>query len=56
MKKNYGGTGEATRNKPNISVYGFIPRIDLALHTNWDLEFGGNDSNWNIPAEKALFF
>jgi opacity protein-like surface antigen len=52
----FGGTGEATRNKPHISVYGFLPRIDLALHTNWDLEFEGNYSNWNISTEKDLYF
>ena len=52
----FGGTGEATRNKPHMSVYGFLPRIDLALHTNWDLEFEGNYSYWNNPTEKDLYF
>jgi opacity protein-like surface antigen len=52
----FGGTGDAVHNKPNISAYGFLPRIDLALHRNWDLEFEGNYSYWNITRENDLYF
>jgi opacity protein-like surface antigen len=52
----FGGTGDAVHNKPDISVFGFLPRIDLALHKNWDLEFEGNYSYWNITREHDLYF
>jgi len=39
-----------------MNVYGFLPRVDLALHRNWDLEFEGNYSYWNISSEKDLYF
>ena len=39
-----------------MRVYGFLPRIDLALHKNWDLEFEGNFSYWDISHEKDLYF
>ncbi len=39
-----------------MSTYGFFPRIGLALHKNWDLEFEGNFSFWNISHEKDLYF
>ncbi len=52
----FGGTGEAINRKPDMNVYGFLPRLDLALHRNWDLEFEGNYSYWNITSEKDLYF
>jgi hypothetical protein len=52
----FGGTGDAYYNIPDMSVFGFLPRIDLALHRNWDLEFEGNYSYWNISGEKDLYF
>jgi opacity protein-like surface antigen len=52
----FGGFGDAVRNQPHMSVYGFLPRIDLALHKNWDLEVEGNYSYWNIQKENDLYF
>jgi opacity protein-like surface antigen len=52
----FGGAGEAVHGTPDMTVYGFLPRIDLALHRNWDLEFEGNYSYWNITREHDLFF
>ena len=52
----FGGTGDAYYNKPDMSVYGILPRIGLALHKNWDLEFEGNYSYWDISGEKDLYF
>lgn len=34
----FGGTGDAIRGSPDMNVFGFLPRIDLSLHRNWDLE------------------
>ena len=52
----FGGTGDAYYHEPHMSVYGVLPRIDLALHPNWDLEFEGNYSHWNISHENNLYF
>ena len=52
----FGGTGEAIHGNPDMNIYGFFPRVDLALHRNWDLEFEGNYSYWNITGEKDLYF
>lgn len=52
----FGGMGDAWHNETNFTVYGVLPRIDLPLHRNWDLEFEGNYSYWNIRAEHDLYF
>jgi hypothetical protein len=52
----FGGAGEAWHNKPDLITYGFLPRVDLPLHENWDLEFEGNYSYWNIRKEHDLYF
>lgn len=52
----FGGTGDAWHNETDMTVYGFLPRIDLPLHENWDLEFEGNYSYWNIRREHDLYF
>ena len=52
----FGGTGDAVHSKLDMGVYGFLPRVDLPLHRNWDLEFEGNFSYWNISGEKDLYF
>jgi opacity protein-like surface antigen len=51
-----GGAGEAWRTKPDMTVFGFLPRVDLPLHRNWDLEIEGNFSYWAISREKNLYF
>lgn len=52
----FGGMGDAWHNETNFTVYGVLPRIDLPLHRNWDLEFEGNYSYWNIRAEQNFYF
>ena len=52
----FGGAGDALHNKPDSGVYGIFPRVDFALHRNWDLEFEGNFSYWDISGEKDLYF
>ena len=51
----FGGSGDVWR-KVNMTAYGFLPRLDLPLHRNWDLEFEGNYSYWNIRKEHDLYF
>ncbi len=51
-----GGAGDAWRSTPDMRVYGFLPRVDLPLHENWDLEFEGNSSYWDIRKEHDLYF
>ncbi len=51
-----GGAGDAWRSTPDMRVYGFLPRVDLPLHRNWDLEFEGNFSYWDIRKEHDLYF
>lgn len=51
-----GGAGDAWYHETDLTVYGFLPRVDLPLHKNWDLEFEGNYSYWNIRREHDLYF
>ena len=51
-----GGTGDAARGSPDFYVLGFLPRIDLPLHRNWDLEFEGNFSYYKISKEHDMYF
>jgi len=39
---------------PRLSHYAILPRMDIFLHRNWDLEFEGNFSRYNIREEKDL--
>lgn len=52
----FGGAGDAWHNKPDLTAYGFLPRVDLPLHEDWDLEIEGNYSYWNIRKEHDLYF
>ena len=51
-----GGTGDAIFSKPDMTVYGFLPRISLPLHKNWDLEFEGNFFYYDIQKMDDLYF
>jgi len=52
----FGGSGDAWHNETEFTTFGVLPRIDVALHRNWDLEFEGNYSYWNIRREEDLYF
>ncbi len=52
----FGGSGDAWHNETEFTTFGILPRIDVALHKNWDLEFEGNYSYWNIRRERNLYF
>ena len=52
----FGGTGEVFQSKPDFTAYGFLPRISLPLYKNWDLEFEGNFSYYDIRKEHDLYF
>lgn len=52
----FGGRGDAWHNKPHVDVYGVLPRFDVPLYRNWNLEFEGNFSYWDISAEKDFYF
>jgi len=52
----FGGIGDAWHNETDFTVFGVLPRVDVALHRNWDLEFEGNYSYWNIRGEHDLYF
>lgn len=43
------------RPKPDLTHLGIFPRVDLALHRNWDLEFEGDFSYYTISGEKDLY-
>jgi opacity protein-like surface antigen len=47
------GTDQKSRN--DLVLYGFLPRIDFALHRNWDFEFEGNFSYYAISNSKNLY-
>jgi len=52
----FGGIGDAWHNEIDMTVYGFLPRLGFSLHRNWDLEFEGNYSYWNITRKHDLYF
>jgi hypothetical protein len=52
----FGGTGDAIYSKPDMAVYGFLPRISLPLYKNWDLEFEGNFFYYDIHKMPNLYF
>jgi hypothetical protein len=51
-----GGTGDAFYRQPKTNVYGFLPRISLPLHKNWDLEFEGNFFYYDIHKMHDFYF
>lgn len=52
-----GGIGDATRSKPDMWVYGLVPRISLPLYKeSWDLEFEGNFFYYDIHKMHGLLF
>jgi len=52
----FGAVGDALHERVDTLAYGFLPRVDFSLHRNWDLEFEGNYSYWNIRKEHDLYF
>ncbi len=52
----FGGIGDAFHSKPELTTYGFLPRIDLRLLSILDLELEGNYTYWNIRKEHDLYF
>jgi opacity protein-like surface antigen len=52
----FGAVGDALHEKLDTLAYGFLPCVDLSLHRNWDLEFEGNYSYWNIRKGHDLYF
>jgi hypothetical protein len=51
-----GGIGDVFYSKAHMAVYGFLPRISLPLHKNWDLEFEGNVFYYDIRKMHDLYF
>ncbi len=51
-----GGMGDAVYNKPDMAVFGFLPRISFSLHKNWDIEFEGNFFYYDIHKMDNLYF
>ncbi|MGB9629713.1 MAG: outer membrane protein [Thermodesulfobacteriota bacterium] len=47
------GTDQKSRN--DLVMYSLLPKIDLPLHKNWDLEFEGNLSYYGIDHSKDLY-
>ena len=52
----FGGTGNVFSDEPRIMVYGFLPRVSLPLYKNWDLEFEGNSSYYDIRKMHDFYF
>lgn len=48
-------TGINAKSKPDLTLLGILPRAELALHKNWDLELEGNFSYYAIKEEKDLY-
>ncbi len=52
----FGGVGDVFHRKPDLTTYGFLPRIGLRLLSILDLELEGNYTYWNIRKEHDLYF
>ncbi len=52
----FGGTGDIFHKGIHVTMYGFLPRLDIWLHRNWDLEFEGNFSHFDIRREHDFYF
>jgi len=50
-----GPNADLFHDQPDLTIIAFLPRVDLALHKNWDLEFEGNFSYYAISGEKNLY-
>ena len=51
-----GGTGDAIHSKPDMAVYGLLPRVSLSLWKHWDLEFEGNFFYYDIHKTHDFYF
>jgi hypothetical protein len=51
-----GGIGDVFTSKVDMKEYGFLPRISLPLHKNWDLEFEGDFFYYDIHKMHDLYF
>jgi hypothetical protein len=47
--------GTDQKSKNDLTMYALLPRVDLPLHKNWDLEFEGNFSHYGIHDSKDLY-
>jgi hypothetical protein len=43
------------KSKHDLTRWTFLPRLDMALHKSWDLEFEGNFSYYGISKSKNLY-
>ncbi len=48
--------GPNARGDLDFTHSALLPRVGLALHKNWDLEFEGNFSHYFINGEEDLYF
>jgi hypothetical protein len=51
----YGWDVKFFHKQPDFKTLALLPRVDLALHKNWDLELEGNFSYYGISEEKDLY-
>jgi len=51
----YGWDIKFFHKQPDFKTLAFLPRVDLALHKNWDLELEGNFSYYGISERKNLY-
>lgn len=47
--------GTDQKSKNDLTMFALLPRVDLPLHKNWDLEFEGNFSHYGISRSKNLY-
>jgi hypothetical protein len=47
--------GTDQKSKNDLTMFALLPRVDLPLHKNWDLEFEGNFSHYGIHDSKDLY-
>jgi hypothetical protein len=47
--------GPEADSRADILLFAFLPRVDLLLHRNWELEFEGNLSYYGISESKNLY-
>lgn len=51
----YGWDVKFFHKQPDFKTFALLPRVDLALHKNWDLELEGNFSYSGVSERKDLY-
>ena len=49
------GAGQPQKSKHSLNLWTFLPRVDVPVAKNWDVEFEGNAAYYDISRTKNLY-